>query len=172
MSYKTGILLGRVTKVKGYEGTVTIRLERSFTEEIPELNPVFLEIEGKPVPFFTTEPDNVGGGLLRLKLDGFESLQGLNEFAGCRVFLDAGKGELDPGKKINDIAGFKVLTKDKSLTGAIREIIENPGQRLINVETESGRRLLIPLHEDLIIKVDKKEKTILMDLPEGLTEIN
>ncbi len=171
MSYKTGILLGRIAKVKGYQGTVTIRLERSFTEEIPELNPVFLEIEGKPVPFLTAEPDYTGGGLLRIKLEGCESLEGLNEFAGCRVFLDAGKGEPNQGNKLNGITGFKVLTKDKSLTGTIREIIENPGQRLINVETESGRRLLIPLHEDLIIKVDKKEKTILMDLPEGLTEL-
>lgn len=171
MSYKTGILLGRVTKVKGYEGTVTIRLERSFTEEIPELNPVFLEIEGKPVPFFTTEPDYTGGGFLKLKLEGCESLEGLNAFAGCRVFLDAGKGELNSGNNLSELAGFKVCTKDKSLSGTIREIIENKDQWLMNVETESGRDLLIPLHEDLIVKVDKKKKTILMDLPEGLTEI-
>jgi len=171
MSYKTGILLGRITKVKGYEGTVTIRLEKSFTEEIPGLNPVFLEIEGKPVPFFTTEPDYTGGGLLKLKLDGFESLEGLNEFTGCRVFLDAGEGEQNPVKNISGIAGFKVLTKDRITAGTIREIIENPGQWLMSVETESGRELLIPLHEDLIIKVDKKKKTILMDLPEGLMEI-
>ncbi|MFH0842067.1 MAG: PRC-barrel domain-containing protein [Bacteroidota bacterium] len=171
MSYKTGILLGRVTKVKGYEGTVTIRLERSFTEEIPELNPVFLEIEGKPVPFFTTEPDNAGNGLLRLKLEGCESIKGLNEFAGCRVFLDAGKGEPDQGNNLSSITGFKVLTKDKSLAGTVREIIAYPGQWLMIVTTEAGSELLIPLHEDLIIKVDKKKKMILMDLPEGLMEI-
>jgi len=171
MSYKTGILLGRITKVKGYEGIVTIRLERSFTEEIPELNPVFLEIEGKPVPFYTSEPGYTGGGLLRLKLECFEYLKDLDELSGCRVFLDTGKGELDPGRNLDGIAGFKVLTRDKSLTGTIREIIENPGQWLLNVETESGRELLIPLHEDLILDVDKTKKTILMDLPEGLAEI-
>jgi 16S rRNA processing protein RimM len=172
MSYKPGILLGRITKVKDYERIVTIRLERSFTEEIPELNPVFLEIEGKPVPFFSTVINLTGGDLLRLKLEGCELLGGLNELAGCRVFLDSGKGELNPGKSLTSLAGFRVLSKDKILAGTIREIIENPGQWLMNVETESGRRLFIPLHEDLIIKVDKKKKTILMDLPEGLLEIN
>jgi len=32
--------------------------------------------------------------------------------------------------------------------------------------------VLIPFHEDLINKVDRRRKIITMDLPEGLTELN
>ena len=74
-------------------------------------------------------------------------------------------------KKIS-IESFKVTLNDGSLAGTVTEIFENPGQWLIKIETEEGKELLIPFHEDLIIKIDRKNKTICMDLPEGLTEIN
>ena len=56
MAYKNDILLGRITKVSGYEGAVTVKLEKIFTENIPQMESVFLEIEGRPVPFFISRP--------------------------------------------------------------------------------------------------------------------
>ena len=34
------------------------------------------------------------------------------------------------------------------------------------------KEILIPFHEDFIVSIDKKKKIIIMDIPEGLTEIN
>ena len=49
MAYKTHILLGRITKVHGYEGAVTVRLEKTFTEKnIPVLESVFRPLEFAP----------------------------------------------------------------------------------------------------------------------------
>ena len=52
MNYRCNILLGRVTKTSGFEGAVVVRLERSFIENIPQIESVFVEIDGRPVPFF------------------------------------------------------------------------------------------------------------------------
>ena len=172
MSYNTGILLGRIAKVQGYEGAVTIRLEKTFTDNIPEMESVFLEIEGKPVPFLISESDHRGAGILRLEFKGYDSVEKINEFTGCRVFLKSGKGQKIRHNDLSFFVGFKVTSGDKSMAGTIREIIENPGQWLISVETEKGKEILIPFHEDFIIKIDRKKKIIKMDLPEGLTEIN
>lgn len=172
MSYMTGILLGRISKVKGYDGIVTVRLERSFIEKIPEMNTVFLETEGKPVPFFIAWSEYPGGDIIRMRFAGYESSDALNDFTGCRVFLDKGEGKEQSNGGIGDIIGYTLLDKDKRLSGTIKEIIENPGQLLLKVQTRSRKELLIPFHEDLIISLYKSKRLIIMDLPEGLAEIN
>jgi 16S rRNA processing protein RimM len=35
----------------------------------------------------------------------------------------------------------------------------------------NGREVLIPLNESLIVSVDRENKTLLMDLPEGLLDM-
>lgn len=172
MSYKTGKFIGRIKKVKGYEKSVTVVLEGSFTEEITGKRPVFLETEGKPVPFFVSWSDYKGGNIIRLNIEGCESLENIDDLTGCRVLLEPDDKEADREKDVKDINGFRITTPDKSLEAVIREIIDNPGQMLIRAETKEGNELLIPLHEDFIISVDKKKKSIIMELPGGLAEIN
>jgi ribosomal protein L35AE/L33A len=50
MKYENRILLGRISRIHGYEGSVVIKLEQGFIENIPEMESVFIEIEGRPVP--------------------------------------------------------------------------------------------------------------------------
>ena len=54
MAYNAGILIGRIQKVQGYDGTLSVKLEKDFEEDISEMESVFIEYEGKPVPFFIT----------------------------------------------------------------------------------------------------------------------
>ena len=172
MIYHTGILIGRIKGIHGRKGTVAVKLEKSFTEKIPEMEWVFLDIEGKPVPFFITESEYKSGDILKIRFEDYYTFEKLNEFKGCRVFQDSGMEQAGPTVNKINIESFKVTLNDGSLAGTVTELIENPGQWLIKIETEEGKELLIPFHEDLIIKIDRKNKTIYMDLPEGLTEIN
>jgi 16S rRNA processing protein RimM len=172
MIYHTGILLGRIKSIHGPDGTVAVKLERDFTEKIPEMEWVFLEIEGKPVPFFISESEYKGGEILKIRFENYYTFEKLNEFKGCRVLKDSGTGKARPAYKKLNIESFKVKLNDGSLEGTVTELIENPGQWLIKIITEEGKEILIPFHEDLIIKISRKNKIILMGLPEGLTEIN
>ena len=172
MAYKAQILLGKITKLYGYEGAVTVKLEKSFTENIPVLESVFLEIEGKPVPFFISETDYPGADILRLKFEGYGSGEKVNEFIGCKVFLTSGSKGKSFENAPSELFGFKIILKDNSLVGTVKSITKNPEQWLLDVETETGREILIPFHEHFIIRVDKKKKTITMDLPEGLIDLN
>ena len=75
MAYKSNILLGRITKVSGYEGAVAVKLEKIFTENIPQMESVFLEIEGRPVPFFISDIEYSGADILKLSFEGYDSLK-------------------------------------------------------------------------------------------------
>jgi 16S rRNA processing protein RimM len=56
--------------------------------------------------------------------------------------------------------------------GIIKEIIQNPGQWLLNIRSDEGKEILIPLHEHFIVSIDKAGKVVVIDIPDGLTEIN
>jgi 16S rRNA processing protein RimM len=172
MAYNYGILLGRITKVSGYEGAVTVKLERNFSGKLPNIESVFLEIEGRPVPFFVSGSDYSGADILKLKFDGYDSSDKVSEFTGCRIFLTTADDTEKISEDFQSFEGYKITTPDKNLLGTVTEVIQNPGQWLLNVTSPAGKSILIPLHEHFIIKVDNRKKILVMDIPEGLTEIN
>jgi len=170
MTYNYQILLGRITRIHGIEGTVIIRLEKDFIENVPEMESVFIETEGVPVPFFVLELEYTGGDILKLKFKGYESIEKVSEFNGCRIFLTTTSHAVE--KKTESIKGFSVILKDGRTLGKITAIKQNPGQDLLIIQTPGNGEILVPLHEDFIIKTDKRSGTIIMDLPEGLTDLN
>ena len=172
MAYNNDILLGLITKVSGYEGAVTVKLERFFSGKLPHMESVFLEVEGRPVPFFISDSDYSGADILRIKFEGYNSSGKVTEFVGCRVFLTTGSAADKDVKELKSFTGYNVLTSDNILLGSVEEVIDSPGQLLLSVVTESKKTILIPFHEHFIVKIDNKMKLLIMEIPEGLTEIN
>jgi len=172
MAYNSSILLGRITKISGYEGAVAIRLEKSFTENIPPLESVFLEIDGRPVPFFISAYDYSGADILKLSFKGYESVEKISEFTGCRVFLTSVNAGEPDNDDINNLIGYTVLNTDNFIIGKISEIIQNPGQWLLSVNSPEDKEILIPFHEDFVVRIDDDKKIMEMDIPDGLIELN
>ena len=172
MAYKKHILLGKITKVHGYEGAVNIRLERNFSDNIPEMESVYIEIDGRPVPFFIDNFDQPDIFTLRVKFDDYRSTERVKEFVGCKVFLTESTSPGIPVEDPGTLISFEVLSEDDILIGVILEVIKNPGQLLLIIKTGSGKEILLPLHADLIKDVDTKNKIIRMIIPEGISDIN
>jgi 16S rRNA processing protein RimM len=173
MAYKNNILLGRITKVSGYEGAVAVKVEKIFTENIPQMESVFLEIEGRPVPFFISELEYSGADILKLWFEGYDSAEKISEFVGCRIFLTnevADEKNQKPDSQL--LIGYQVYTRESILLGPISDIISNNGQWLLNIVYMNKKNVLIPFHEDLIISIDKRKKLVIMDVPDGLLELN
>ena len=172
MAYTTGILLGSVTKVSGFGGTVSVRLERTLTENIPLTESVFLEIEGRPVPFFISSSEYSGAGTLKLKFDRCNSDEQAEEFIGAKVWLTGAPEHGKKSREVKSFEGFNVYDQNDQLVGCITEVIPNPAQLLLRIKSPENREVLVPLHENLIIGIDKRKKEIIMDIPEGLIELN
>ncbi|HEX2968729.1 MAG TPA: ribosome maturation factor RimM [Bacteroidales bacterium] len=172
MVYKTGILLGQITKTSGFEGAVLVRLEKQFLDNLPDMESVFVEIDGRPVPFFIDWSEYNGSGVMKIKFRGYDSVKYIEEFKGCAVFLTSGTGTDQNENVFTELIGYSVINQDEQLLGNITEIISNPGQILLSILPASGREVLIPLHEDIIIRIERKNKKLFMEIPEGLTEIN
>jgi 16S rRNA processing protein RimM len=172
MAYKKHILLGRITKIHGFGGAVTVKTEKIFSENVPGMESVFLEIEGKPVPFFIEYTEYTGSDILRMKFEGYDSAEKVREFINCNVFLAHEPASGTITDELQILQGYKVISDKKQNIGIINGVIYNPFQRLLDVRTKSGKDMLIPLHEDLIQEINTKKKILKMILPEGLTDIN
>jgi 16S rRNA processing protein RimM len=165
-------LLGRIIKLHGHEGAVSVRVEKILSDNIPEMEFVFLRIEGKEVPFFVDHYQINGQNNLLIWFRDYNSVEKVKEFIGCQVILKAGSGKTQSSPVPDEIIGFELITKEKVLLGVVTRVTENPGQWLITVITDSGNEILIPFHEDLIISIQKESKRIIMNLPDGLGNLN
>ena len=172
MAYNSNILLGQISKVSGYQGAVYVILEKEFSENKPAMESVFLEIEGKQVPFFISNSEFTGTGTLKLKFEGYDTVERIGEFTGCRVFLTTSVPEDKTVEDIQTLREFKVIVEGNKLLGSVTEVIPNPGQWLLNILSTEKKNILIPFHEHFIVSIDKAKKTIFMDIPEGLIDIN
>ena len=117
MAYICDILLGRITKISGYEGAVAVKLEKNFIDNIPRLEAVFLEIDGRPVPFFVSDYEYNGADILKLSFSGYDSIEKIGEFTGCRVYLTTGKPDSRQADDILSLIGYKVLNTDETVLG-------------------------------------------------------
>lgn len=172
MAYKQKILLGRIIKIHGYQGGVVLRTDKSFKGSIPEKEWVFIEYEGKPVPFFIRESEKGGAGLARLWFEGYDTAAKIATVIGCNLLINPRKtrGRVTEGRA--DLDGYRIIDATNSYIGTITEVIENPAQLMLRVISGDDREILIPFHEDLIDDVNHSEKRIIMDLPEGLIDLN
>jgi 16S rRNA processing protein RimM len=67
------------------------------------------------------------------------------------------------------LLGYEVWEQGKKI-GIISEIIEQPHQVLCAVMVE-GKEALIPLNESTLAGIDRRKKTVSVNLPDGLLDI-
>ena len=168
MTYKCNILLGKIIKVNVHNGTITLK---TLIDNIPEMESVFIEINGRVVPFFITETYFHGANMLSMKLMDYDTADKINEFKGCRVFLTS-DNENPQNDNHEELTGFSVFDENETKIGVVSSIIENPRQWLLNILSTSNKDILLPVHEDLILNIDNANKIIIAKIPEGLLDIN
>jgi len=160
--------IGRITKTHGFEGAVVVRSESGITGEPQQGEPVFIVIDGIPVPFFTREAFSPSPATLVISFDDYLTSESVSPFKGCEVRI-AGKAE--ESDDLTALNGFTLTDTNSGVSGTVTSVVQNPGQLLAVVATPAGE-ILVPLHPDLIVSVDRKRKRIGMSLPEGLIQLN
>jgi 16S rRNA processing protein RimM len=109
-----------------------------------------------------------------LHLKGIETREGIEAIKGGPV-LAIEVGEARPLAEgefyLHDLVGMAVVLKDKSPVGTVHSVYEAPQGQLLGVKSEAGKEHLIPLNAEMVRRVDRGERTIIITPPEGLLEI-
>ena len=162
---------GKITKTHGLKGEITIKLDVANPGDFSALKYVLVEEKGNLIPYFI-ENQKINGDKMFVQLQDVRKVEQAAAFLGKAVFLpNELMPELDEDEfYYKEIVGFKLVDVAKGEIGKISDVLEYPTQAVIQVMKE-GKEILIPIHDDIIEKVDKKAKTLTVNTPEGLIDM-
>jgi 16S rRNA processing protein RimM len=150
-----------------------IALEGEISEKIKEMESVFVEIDGRPVPFFFEYVNNTSPNTLVAKFDYYDSDSSVAEFVSCRVFSDNETLITYSDSKLPIyLNGYLLLDSDRREIGEIHKVLSFPRQVMLELRNARSEEILIPYSEDMILEVDDLNKILVLDLPEGIDSIN
>ena len=133
---------------------------------------IFLDLDGSRVPFKIKEVED-GQHFVMLLAD-IDGKQESDTLTGTEMWLPLEQVKPRHQKSPRNINekwdDYSILDQKSGLTYTILRTEEYPQQLMAVVDIE-GRDVLIPLSDQLITEIDKDQKIIHMEIPEGLLEL-
>ncbi len=162
--------LGNITKPFGYKGQMVFYLDVDSPQDYADLDSVFIETKTGLVPYFF-KVDNINGNKAVVT---FEDLtpDEAHALAGHDLYLPLDLLPKLTGNQFyfHEVIGFRVVDSQHGDIGTLQSIIEYPAQPLFQIDKE-GKEILIPIIDPVIKLVDRENKTLHIDAPNGLIEL-
>jgi len=159
--------IAQVLKSNGTDGELVLSFRTVNPGEVNLTEPVFINFDGLPVPFFIESLIKRGSSKALVHLTDISSNEDALEVVGQPVWAR----EEDYEELASDEEDFTYLVGwTLEGVGEITGFIDIPSNPCIEVSYK-GSTVVVPLNEDLITKVCEKKRTIRMNLPEGILDI-
>ncbi len=164
-------LIGKIIAVSGLNGDVILHHFLGKKNNFKNVKTIFLEMQNNSyLPYFIENGKANSIDKTLLKFDGVNSKEGAKALLQKNAYLLPADFEKNIAEKAPvSIEGYTVIN-EKKLLGKIENIIEYPQQVLLQVNNK-GKEILIPMHAETVLKIDRKKKEITVQLPDGLLEI-
>ena len=170
MNQENLVLFGQIIRTHGNNGVLVIKQDYHSKVKLKNSEPVFVDIQPTPVPFFIEQVLNEANGLFTLKFEFVNSPEKASTLCGLKVFLERTKSSVVKELKPDEIIGFSVSDTAFGNIGIIKSILKMPQQSIFQIE-QAGKEILIPANEDFIKKIDRKNKKIEISAPDGLINL-
>lgn len=165
--------IGYIQKPHGLKGEVVVIFEDEFADTFDSADYFFIEIDGGLVPFFIEE-DGLryrNNESIIIKFDFVDSQLKAKELAGCKIFVfNSDLIEPEYPEIYSGLIGMRVIDKKSGDIGTINRIDDFSGNVVITV-SHPRTEILIPLSENIIMKIDETNRKLYLNCPEGLINI-
>lgn len=171
MKKEEAFYIGYITKTKGLKGEVQLYFEFDAYEDL-DLDVVFADMNGKMVPFFVESHKLYPNSTGLFYFDDIDHIDKAQVLVKKKIYLPLTKmPERDEDDfTYNDLKGYIVSDQTRGKLGEIIAVNEYP-QQFVATLVYQEKEILFPLNEDMIIEIAEEEKTLLVDLPEGLLDL-
>ncbi|MFN8323246.1 MAG: ribosome maturation factor RimM [Chitinophagales bacterium] len=167
------ISVGKLGKPHGIGGAFRFLLHRELksTKKLP--NHFFIDDKGSALPWFIKEIEWLEFNQGFIWFEEITTPEKARLYSGRELFLSPKDVTVlfkkDAGE-YDDILGYAAVDEIAGEMGIIVEMIENPGQILCLIKSET-KETYVPFVEEFIINVNKQKKQILFSLPDGLLDV-
>jgi 16S rRNA processing protein RimM len=164
--------LGKIAKKFSFKGEVLIYLDTDEPELYENMESVFVEFNKNLVPFFIENSSLHKNDFLRVQFEDVDSEEEADSIIGCEVYLPLSMLPKLEGNKFyfHEVIGFEIEDKRLGIFGKIVSINDSTAQPLFEV-LNGEVEMLIPMVDHFLVKIDRENKKVVMDLPEGLIEM-
>ena len=163
--------IGKLVATFGVSGQMVLEHNLGKKTSLKGLETIFIEeTKDSFLPYFLTSTK------IKNEREIFISVQGIESKEEARILLrkEVWLTETDFKKFAAasspiSFLGFMVIDNGEEL-GEVLEVIEQPHQVLCRIMV-GGKEVLIPIHENSLEKIDKKNRKLYVNLPDGLLDI-
>ena len=163
--------IGKLAASHGLSGEIILQHSLGKKTSLKGLEAIYLEEQKDNfIPYFIEKTSIKSNTETFIKLEGVNTKEFARTLTPKEVWLEAAdfkKHSLQSAPI--SLLGYRIIDQEDDL-GEIIEVIEQPHQILCSILYKE-KEALIPIHQDNLIKIDKKNKLVFVDLPEGLLDV-
>jgi 16S rRNA processing protein RimM len=172
MDKKDFYFLGKIIKTSGYLGNLVFFFDVDDIQNYVDLEAVFIDINDELIPFAIKEIRLKGSNTAGVSLEDVNDEEQAKALVGNKLYLPLSYLPPLVGKKFyyHEVTGFDVVDKKEGFIGKIESIIDQSGQGIFIISNK-GKEILIPVADEIIQKIDRKNKTLEVIVPDGLLDV-
>lgn len=164
--------IGRIGKPHGIDGEVSMHFDDDVFDRT-DADFLILDIDGILVPFFIDEYRFKTDETALIRFADIGTQERARELTGCDVYFPREHSNTG-GDTLSWAAavGFSITDAGTGRTvGEITGVDDSTINTLFCLRTADGNDLLVPANNELVTAIDTEGRTITMQLPDGLTDI-
>ena len=162
------IKIGKIVNTVGLKGEVKVY---NYSDSIE----IYETIESIYVEDRLTVIENVRAqkNMVILKLEGADDRNAAEALRGKELYITEDYlPELPEGQYyVRDLIGMSVTEEDGNLLGHVTDVLQNTAQDIFEVESENGKKLLIPKVDQFVLDIDAEKREITVRLIEGMLDL-
>ncbi|MBU2649543.1 MAG: ribosome maturation factor RimM [Bacteroidetes bacterium] len=172
MNKEEAFLAGKIVKSPGIKGELMIALNLPWESLAEKADFLWIDLNNRLIPFYVVEISGEGKNVW-VSLEDICNPETAKPLIKRDVYLSIDKIPKQFRKSINPgiIEGYKVSDITYGEIGVVKEVIAGTVQDIILISGKT-HEIMIPVAEDIILGMDNNKKTITINAPEGLIDLN
>lgn len=163
--------IGRLAGTFGINGHLVLEHSLGKKTSLKGLENIFIEQnENSFLPYYIESAKIKNDKEVYLKLEGISSKEAAHHLIKNEVWLAENDfKKLAATAAPISLLGYMVINAKEEI-GEVIEVIEQPHQVLCKILIDK-KEALLPVHEETLEKIDKKNRKLFLNLPQGLLDI-
>jgi 16S rRNA processing protein RimM len=166
------LVVGRIRRPHGLDGEVSVEVVTDFPERFVPGTALSWR-SGEAERGLTLQAARPHAGRLLLRFAGVETVEAARELCGGELCV--AEAEAHPAPEgfyyAHEVLGFVCEDAAQRRLGVASGLESTPAGPMLTVRSEDGREALVPWTHPIVVRVDRSERRIVLDPPEGLFDL-
>ncbi|MEP7169649.1 MAG: ribosome maturation factor RimM [Bacteroidota bacterium] len=163
--------LGKIVRTHGVKGDVMILVDSDDPQRYKKIKSILIETDEELISHNISDV-SIRNDIAKVHIKGVDDMTKAEGFLKCEVYLPLSLLP-EPGENkfyLHEIINFKVIDKTKGEIGIFEKVVDLP-QQIIGQIKNGNKEILVPMIPEFIERVDREEKILFLNLPDGLVDL-